>query len=403
MRKVLLFLFGSICFKAQGGFPERFLNLCALRGVKLHALKSSGGVLYAETSLSSFRKMRTCAAKSAVKVRITEKKGLPFFYAKLAPRTGLFIGAALCCFLLFFYSRSIWSIQVRGNENIPAQRILLVLEQNGVRPGVFKKNLSLKKLTFQVYEALPEVAWLNITADGSRLNVNLRETVQKPDSRDSGSYCNVVAAKAGVVDRIQVYEGEATVREGDGVSEGEMLVSGVMYHENTKQNTFHRAAADIYAFTACKHCIRIPKQMQKTRYTGEKKTCAVLQLFRLRLPLYIFTPQSKNCEVSVVQKPLSINGTVLPLSLTLYEYRHTQQSLQTLTAKQAAVLARAKKATFEKTFADDTRILRTTHSLEQTDKEYVFYYRYALYENIAKLAAIEIDDKNVNNNMENKN
>ena len=218
MNKLLFFIFGYILFQAQGGFPERFINLCHVRGVKLRDLKSEDGVLYAATSLASFRKIRFCAKQSGMRVKILHKRGLPFFYARLSRHSGIFIGIALCAFLLFFYSRSIWRVDIKGNESISTEHILEVLEQNGVREGTLKKDIDYHRLQYALYEAMDDVAWLNVGIDGSRLILELREVTPKPESRDSETYCNIVASRGGVVDKLQVYEGEALVREGDGVN-----------------------------------------------------------------------------------------------------------------------------------------------------------------------------------------
>ena len=127
MSKLLVYIGGTIEFTAQGGFSERFLNLCRVKGVKLYHLSEKDGVLYAAASLNSFRKMRRCASRSGMRVRITEKKGLPFLYARFAKRTGLFIGIAVACFLLFFSTRSVWYIEIKGNTNISDERIMSVL------------------------------------------------------------------------------------------------------------------------------------------------------------------------------------------------------------------------------------------------------------------------------------
>ena len=100
MRSFLFYILGSIYFKAQGGFSERFLNLCHVKGVKLFDLTEKEGVLFARTSLSSFRKIRLCARRSGMRIKILEKKGLPFVYARFSKRVGLFAGIAASCFLL---------------------------------------------------------------------------------------------------------------------------------------------------------------------------------------------------------------------------------------------------------------------------------------------------------------
>lgn len=390
MSKVLNYIFGSIAFTAQGGFPERFLNLCNVKGVKLYHLTESEGILRAETSLASFRKIRRCASRSGMRVKITAKKGLPFLYARFAKRTGLFAGIALACFLLFFYSRSVWSIEVKGNESIREESVIKALNENGIYEGVFKNEIDYHALTYALYDAVPGISWLNIGIDGSKLTVNLREAVQKPENKDEKKICNIVAAKSGVIDKMTVYEGESIVKEGYGVSEGQLLVSGVMYHEQAKRNTFHHSRAKIYAFTQTENVVKVPKTYLKTVYTGREKRYRVLRIFRLRLPLYLFTDHYAQKEVSVLKNVLRIKEKTLPISIDTYEVKETEQKREKVNKQTAAVLARHKKKAFEKDFSANGKILSVKTRLKEKKDCFVYTYSYEMYENIAKTAPIEI-------------
>lgn len=390
MSKLLIYIGGTIEFTAQGGFSERFLNLCNVKGVKLYHLTEKDGVLYAATSLNSFRKIRRCATRSGMRVRITEKKGLPFLYARFAGRTGLFIGIAMACFLLFFYTRSVWSIEVKGNTKISDEAIISVLNENGVYEGVFKNQIDQKRLSYQLYEAIPEISWLNIGVDGSKLCVNVREVVQKPENKDAEGICNIVAAGDGVIDKITVYEGESKVKEGYGVKKGQLLVSGVIYHETSKRNTFHPSRADIYAFTKRTHTVSVPKVYTKTVYTGEEKQYKVLRIFRLRMPLYIFRDRFAKKEVSLIKKEMKINGKILPFSIDCYAVKELTKKREKLTAKSAEALARAEKKKIENKLPAGTKILSVKKSVTEKKNAFVFTFRYELYENIAKTAPIEI-------------
>ena len=392
MNKLLFFIFGYILFQAQGGFPERFINLCHVRGVKLRNLKSENGVLYAATSLTSFRKIRFCAKKSGMRIKILEKKGLPFFYARLARHSGVFIGTALCAFLLFFYSRSVWRVDIKGNESISSEHILEVLEKNGVHEGTLKKDIDYHRLQFALYDAMDNVAWLNVGIDGSRLILELREVTPKPEKRDSETYCNIIASRGGVVDKMQVYEGEAVVREGDGVSEGEMLVSGVIAHEEAKRNTFHRASADIFAYTQTENTIAVKKAYRKTSFTGRQKRFRVLRIFRLRLPLYLFSTAYRDAEVTLLKKPVVIAGVSLPLALEIYDVKETVQESATLSKQEAAALARGKRRSFEKSLGEDTKILERKQQVTEDAQAFYFTDSYSLYENIAKKAQIMMEE-----------
>ena len=393
MSKVLLFIFGSICFQAQGGFPERFLNLCHVKGVKLYHLTEKNGALFAATSLSSFRKIRLCASRSGMRVRITEKRGLPFIYARFAKRTGLFVGIALAGFLLFFYARSVWLIEVSGNERISVQQVKAVLAKNGVREGTLKKDIDYDRISFELYDALGDIAWLNVGIDGSRLCVDLRERVQRPANEDNKEYANVVAAKAGVIDTLRVYEGEGVVLEGDGVIEGQLLVSGVVYHEQSKKNTFHCSRAEIFAYTKETVHFTIPKVYRKTAFTGRSRQYAVLQLFRLKLPLYLFSAQYREQEVSELKQPLFVRGKELPIALYHYELREQKSERCKADRKTAAVFARTKRKAYESKLKKGTKILSCKEKVTEKADCFVFEYHYNFYENIAKTAPIAIENK----------
>ena len=390
MSKLLVYIGGTIEFTAQGGFSERFLNLCRVKGVKLYHLSEKDGVLYAAASLNSFRKMRRCASRSGMRVRITGKKGLPFLYARFAKRTGLFIGIAAACFLLFFYTRSVWYIEIKGNTNISDERIMSVLNENGVYEGVFKNRIDQKRLTYRLYEAIPELSWLNIGVDGSKLCVDVREAVQKPENKDAKGYCNIVAAADGVVDKITVYEGEAKVKEGYGVKKGQLLVSGVIYHENAKKNTFHASRAAIYAFTKRTHTVSVPKVYTKTVFTGAEKRYKVLRLFRLRIPLYLFRDRFAKKEITFMKNEMKINGKTLPFSIDCYAVKELAIKKETLNQKSAEAPARALKKKYEKRFPKGTKIRAVKKSVTESKDAFVFTFRYELYENIAKTAPIEI-------------
>ena len=397
--KLLLFVFGSLRFQAWGGFSERFLNLCGVKGVHLYRLDCRNGVLYAETSLAGFRKLRRCATGSGMRIKILEKKGLPFVYARFAERIGLFIGIALCAFFLFFYTRSVWHIEIEGNERIAAQQVLDALAANGVCEGTLKKNIDTKRLTFSLYEAVPDIAWLNIGIDGSALTVNLREVTQKPSKRDSAGICNIVARRGGVITSVRVFEGEAAVQEGDGVSEGALLVSGILYHEEAKRNTFHAARAEIFAETKVTKRITVPKKRSEQLFTGKSRRVKILKLFRFRVPLYLFTPHYALQEISRTQTPLVLGGKALPVSVETTEMKEMKTRVKTITRDEAAALADAQRRRDEKRFPESTKILAREQSVLENEDSFVFTQSYTLLENIAKRVPIQI---NVNNNVENE-
>lgn len=396
----LRFIFGYVKFKASGGFSERFINLCNLGGITLWDMKSDEKCFEAKTTIAGYRKIKTCAKKSGMSVRICEKKGLPFLYKSLSGRTGLFIGIAVACFCMFFYSRSIWSLEVSGNEKIKSEEVISILAEEGIKPGTFKKDINTDKLKLSVYEKRPDIAWISFNIDGSRLVAELREATKKPALQDSKNICNIVAAKDGVIDKTIVFEGENHTVIGEGVTKGELLVSGVIFHETAKKTTFHRSRAKVYAFTQSENTIRIPKNQEKISYTGAVKHFKELNIFRVSFPLYLFTSVFPSNEVSSITVPCKFGHSELPVSITYYEVRETEKEKYKADKTTAKSLARSKKSEFEKSFSSGCKILSVKEKIKETKTDFYFTYSYKLYENIAKESKIEINEENISDNME---
>ena len=387
--KLLHFILGLIYFRAEGGFNERFLNLCKVSGVKLYYLRDNGEYITAAVSIKGFKKIRSAAAKSGMRVKVISKKGLPFIYAAVSSRKGLFAGIAVMCFLLFFYSRSIWRIDITGNKTIKSEKIIAVLEQNQVKRGMFKKDFKNNELKYKIYEQIPEIAWVNFNIDGSRLVVDLREVTEKPEN-EGDNYCNIVASGDGVVKKIVLYEGESVVKEGEAVKGGQLLVSGIIFHEQAKLNTFHHAKAEVFAQTKKSVVIKIPKAQKISSYTGRSRTYKQLKFFRLNIPLYLINTHYENEETTTLEYPLIINNVQLPVSISNTMLKEVCVKNKKISFSDAQVLARNKKREAEKKFSDGTKIIKTALHKNQNSNEYIFTYSYVLYENIARTSNIEI-------------
>ncbi|MBQ4626194.1 MAG: sporulation protein YqfD [Clostridia bacterium] len=133
--RLVRFIIGYVSFTAKGGFPERFINLCRQNRIDLWNLKSENSVLTACTDVYGYKKIRTCAKKSGMRVRLSRKYGLSFFLDRHSRRIGIIIGALFCAAALMMLSTRIWRIEVIGNDRIPSDAILSVFEELGVRKG----------------------------------------------------------------------------------------------------------------------------------------------------------------------------------------------------------------------------------------------------------------------------
>ena len=67
--KLIRFLCGYVRFRAKGGFPERFINLCSKENIPLWDISGSKGEMYAKTTIRGYHRIRACARKSGMRRR----------------------------------------------------------------------------------------------------------------------------------------------------------------------------------------------------------------------------------------------------------------------------------------------------------------------------------------------
>lgn len=78
------FLAGYVRIQVSGDACERFFNLCAYHRLKLWRLLPEAEAYTACISVRDFRKLKALVKKSHVRLRITERHGLPFLSGNIA-------------------------------------------------------------------------------------------------------------------------------------------------------------------------------------------------------------------------------------------------------------------------------------------------------------------------------
>ena len=87
-----------------------------------------------------------------------------------------------------------------------------------------------------------DVAWIGITVKGTNAIVKVKEADKAPNILDENKYCNIIADKTGMITKINVQNGTATVKVGDIVEKGMTLVNGYLEGKYTGTRYVHGAA-----------------------------------------------------------------------------------------------------------------------------------------------------------------
>ena len=141
----------------------------------------------------------------------------------------------------------VWVIEIRGNEKVKTTDIVEALKAEGLKKGVPKAKIDQQLLKNRMLIRLPSLAWLWADKRGSKVIVEVRERIPVPEIFNPDDYCNIVAAKDGIIDAMLVKGGIPVVAEGDTVLADTVLVTGKITSELKPDIRYVQAEAQVFA------------------------------------------------------------------------------------------------------------------------------------------------------------
>lgn len=220
------YMLGFLVLAIRGEHPERFINLAMMRGVVFwDVVWVNPETLLVRVAARSFRPLRHIARNTRVKVRIRARRGLPFTLQRLQRRWMLAVGAVAFCLLLFFLSSLILTVDVAGTKQLSAVQIRRVAASAGLYPGNLRFMVNGKEVADYLMRSLPEIAYAEVDFRGTQASIKIYEKVFPETSLGTA---NIVAKKAGMIKDMLVLAGSPQVKEGDVVTAGQVLISGII-------------------------------------------------------------------------------------------------------------------------------------------------------------------------------
>ena len=269
---------GSVRLEVEGAFPERFLNLCAQRGILFWNVEWMETTrLRLTVTRRGSRQAAALGERTLCTVTPAGRKGMPYFLARFRKRYAFWVGMGLSMAAVCVLSSFVLTIEVKGNTTVPTAQILTELRRQGLGIGTFGPGLDERTVGNKVLLQLPQLSWLSINLYGTRAEVLVREAVEAPELVDAQEYGDVVARASGIVTKVEALTGEAVVKVGDTVLEGETLISGTVHLEGPAYSDTPeigqiqvRASGRVYARTWRTMAAQLPLEAQVKRYTGEE-------------------------------------------------------------------------------------------------------------------------------------
>lgn len=221
------YLQGFVELKVEGVVPEKLINLAYLNGIEFWDVRQKKGSLSFCLLVRDFKRLRPLARAARCRVRIRRRRGLPFFLRRVKGRKILLAGVFAFLGLLIYLSTFIWFVEVAGLKNVPREKVLAQARQLGLSPGVRRPSLRLEEIERGLLDSLPELSWVKINLHGTVALIDAAERSLPPPLETPGP-CEVVAARDGLVLSVLVLSGQAVVRPGETVKQGQVLISGML-------------------------------------------------------------------------------------------------------------------------------------------------------------------------------
>lgn len=222
-------LTGMVKVRLTGCSPERFFNLCGQGDVEIWNISCADHEYECCMTVQGFFACRPLAKKAGIRLKLLKKRGLPFFFYRNRKRKLWAAGFFSFFMILYLCSLFIWDIEFQGNLRHSDQELLNFLKTEEISCGVRKGGIDCEELEGRIRSWYPDVTWVSARVTGTRLYVHIKEndvvlTVPEKDQTPA----DLAAAENGTIVSMVVRSGIPTVRPGDTVEKGQVLVSGTI-------------------------------------------------------------------------------------------------------------------------------------------------------------------------------
>lgn len=333
MLRFFRYLKGYIHFCAEGGFSERFLNLCQINGVSLWQVENDGVKVSAFTSSNQLELLNEIAGKSGMEIIVDKEKGVRTLINQHKWRVGVLIG--LCVIILFFsyMSKFIWEVEIVGGSGVNVESFTQELERYGIKKGVKKSSIDLVEVERRLKSDYDNFSWVNVNIFGSKLQVKIMLAEVPSGNLNHETPVNIVARKNGKVVLVSGYYGENVVKEGEYVAEGSLLISGISAYSDGSEHKFH-AKGKVLAETQT--LIKTEQALTFGNYIKNNESGYHICFFNFELPLG-FKKSEKHFSESYIYLE-SKNGK-LPIGIKREDSFGVIQSAVCITQKEGEMFS----------------------------------------------------------------
>ena len=337
-KRIVNFMQGTVLLQVESAYPERIVNLCSAHAIPFWSVQWQSTICFTmRTTPQGERRLRQAAQQTDAAIRRLDQEGAPVLARRLSHRHLLLAGGAVLLALLVASNFFIWDFEVTGNETVPEEVILRALEKQGVTVGCPGLSVDQETLRNHVLLELEDLSWLAVNVKGCVAHVQVVERHRPPPTMEERQPANVVAARDGLVTKVEALDGRAEVMQGTTVTKGQLLISGVTDGGSYGMRLVH-GMGSVWARTWYEQSTLVPLKTEQHGAEGKTTTRFALDFGKHRIKFYgKGSVTAADCDKITTYSPWVLPGG-LRLPVTLVTERWTAHD--TAEGERAVELAR---------------------------------------------------------------
>jgi len=245
--KLMYLIKGYVVIRLKDENCEKIMNLLRRKQITMWDVEKKENDIKFKISYDDYKKYSDIIADE--KIEPVKKRGLAFKLNKIKVRKG-FVGGLFILIICFYLLTSlIWNIEVIGTNHATANKIINLLEKNEINVPVSQGSFETKTIETMLYSHFENFKFVEVYVEGSNLIIFVKEKTKETAEIKKNDPTSIISRKNAIINKVIAKSGQAVVKEGDVVYEGQTLVMGIVKNKNSEEFVMVPSEGIVYGKT----------------------------------------------------------------------------------------------------------------------------------------------------------
>ena len=386
-------IFGSADYKVFGDGYSKLLKEISRQNLPARNICEKKNCLFLSLSSEYCRYFEKLCVKLNYEYERTDIHGALKFIDFIKKRAGLVAGLVFICGMLTYLSNIAVNFEVLSDNEVICKKIYDVLEDEKITSGCWIPDINYPVIERSLQKHIDEISWAGITRQGNKLIIDVVENIPAPKGFKTRLPSNLVACEDGVIEELDILDGQVKIGVGSGVTKGDIVVGGEIVTVKTSWDTgvevtetnisYARSMGSVKGTFERVMTFDQPFEERYEKLLENEKSFKYLNFFSADIPLFNKIPEGYYKSTSECEK-LKIFGAEIPLGITDIHLQEYDFGTKIFTEEEALELASDKAYNYEQNFLADYEIRDRKTEKKITDSGVELTVTYTLYGEMCK-------------------